>query len=377
MPVAARGEGVYDKVPDTALPLGASAPAYGVLKTRQASAAFFPLASQENTGTPSLGRIWTVQGTDLCQPEIRLEGAEGLVKEAGEAGLRMYIEAPEHVSGRSWQLAAALAIRVQDNSLDSFARISLASDWLITGEVNQGAVGSIQFGNKMDLVFYAGHRKWLYPTVDRHAFEFMSHEHNGKYKKHIPGQGVDTVLGALQFITGSGAHPRLPMTWPQEMDIMHALVGKTTSTVLVAALIAPPRELHLWHSVPTKQYAEKIRADLMAEVPRLQTQVFLHEMPTHDMAAAEKEIAPFLGELKKPLYFNITSSNRIMMLAVADLARQSAEIKLIYRDIDNQDLDYYHIYHESGNPHTCLMTPAHLSADQTQRYKSLLNTKPV
>lgn len=377
LPAEDRKAGGFGSIPDTALPLGISAPTYGQLKARQVTVALFPIATSNHTLSvePTLGLVWSVQGTDLEQATIPLDAPEELVSAAEEAGLRLYVEVPERVYGRSWQLAAALVIRAQENAVSPETRLALAADWLITGTVEHDAVSSIQFGNKMELASCARHRKWLYPAVDQHAFEGRSQEHNSNCEKHIPGQGVSTVSGAFQCVSGSGAHPELPMDWPQEVDVMHAFVGGFTPTVLVAALIRPPRELHLWHSKKTKSEAEEISFCLRAEVPRLQTQVVLHEIPTHDLTVMERELALFLKPVETPIYFNITSGNRLMMLAAACFAHQSKHIKMIYRDKDDPNLDYYQIYYDVSTPHTCVLSPTHLSPEQAQRYKEMLAKK--
>lgn len=348
-------------LPDTARPCGAGAPAYGELKRRPAAAALFPLAS--NSGAPRLARIWAVSGADLAQPDLRLEDPIPLLRHASAAGLRLYADlGADIVTGRSWQLAAALAILALGDQVDDATRLALAADWIITGAVSGDRVTSVAIGNKLEGVHEAGRRTWLYPSADRAAFEQANILVQGKTSCLVPSGSAATVTAAFRTVAGHGSRPEQSADWPAAVGVMHALVGENIAANLAAVLFCPPKELHLWHSSSEKksrQPAQNMCAILERQIPALKSSIHLHELPTHDLAFAESALEPYLGSVPDGhvVYFNITSSNRMMMLAADRFARNNPRIKLIYRDFDEPGLGYFQIWHEGGIPHTCTLRP--------------------
>ncbi|MDD4019814.1 MAG: hypothetical protein PHV28_17940, partial [Kiritimatiellae bacterium] len=139
-------------VTDAAKPGGDAMPDYGVMKRFPAAAALFPMSGN----TPRNGRVWAVGpdcGGDLPPAlPLKLGGSEDVLADAEQRRIRLYVETGEgngcDFTGKSWHLAAHMAMdALLEDDLEY--RIRLASEWLITGEVNRaGRVMGVGIKNK-------------------------------------------------------------------------------------------------------------------------------------------------------------------------------------------------------------------------------------
>jgi hypothetical protein len=374
LPLSLRSQPPFDSLPDTAKPCGQEAPNYGNLKNRRVSAALFPLASNI---FPLLARVWAVEGADLNQSEIHLDGIGTFLQRANDNGVHLYIDCGVTPTGQSWQLAADLAIKALGARVANETRLALAAEWIITGVVENDSVEPVDIKNKLGAI-QDKRRKWLYPSVNQTAFEEANESFKKKKGWFVPSATAATVTAAFRIVAGYGTRPEQSKAWPLEVKVMHALVGGNIITNLAAALICPPRELHLWHSSHREksiQPAQNIKSILERQIPSLEGKISLHELPTHDLARAESVLEPLFASVptEEIIYFNITSSNRMMMMAVDRFARNNPDIKLIYRDVDDPGLDYVQVWHEGGVPHTCMLRPA-LTTEQEKFLLELLST---
>ncbi|MEI7948383.1 MAG: hypothetical protein WCJ02_16895, partial [bacterium] len=156
-------------------PIGSTMPDYGTLFTFPSAAALFPMAGRR-AQTPQFGRIWVFgkDDTGKLPPESHfpLEDSGDMLGLAEQQGVRLYAEIgdAEGCDGKSWQLAAALAMDALCEE-DFDYRIRLASEWIVTGELDQsGCIRKVDIGNKVALGTDC-ERTWLIPQYSQTRFD--------------------------------------------------------------------------------------------------------------------------------------------------------------------------------------------------------------
>lgn len=376
------GSAWHIKLSPGSRPCGMDSPRLRDLQGIPFGVALFPIAS--NTGNPELGRVWCFSLADtrkrLAQPIIRLDGWTPFLNSFDQPErLRFYFDLPQAapITGRSWQLAAHLAAIFSAPERGAQAR-ELAANWIVTGAVYAGrAVLPVDCGNKCRLE--SGDRRWLYPA------------------KSV---GFEGVAGhAVTRLTETRAHilntpiPLPEETWPARIRVLHMLAGGRTEAQEAAGLIPDKVDrIVLWHS--TNQEMSVVPAGKLAaafDALRPRPKVERNLLSANDLVAMQEAIAArLLPDLKKaterdPVYFNVTSGNRLMFFAVAMLAQhpdQYGKLRLIYRERDTPAFSYIQLRYTAAGPETrSLVLPPDFPAVKRQQVENLLATpeklKPV
>jgi hypothetical protein len=311
----------------------------------------FPLAA--TSGAPQAGRVWCFNLANsrkrLPQPTLRLDGwTDFLGSLPDRAALRFFFDLPAGapVAGRSWQLAARLAAAFSARRLAPQAR-ELAVKWIATGAVDTDeSVHPVKAGNKGRL---PTNRRWFYPA-------------NTTGFKDVAGFAVSRLDEARAHIVNTPIQlPAEP--WPSRIRSMHMLVGENTQAQEAAARIPDAIErIVLWHSENAErslQPALKLRATIGAFQPA--PAIDLELLSANALIAIQETIAVrLLPDLehatdRDPVYFNVTSGNKLMFFAVAMLAQQPrhyGKMRLIYRERDTPALTFIQIRYTPAGPET-------------------------
>ncbi|MFO7535399.1 MAG: hypothetical protein R6X19_06915 [Kiritimatiellia bacterium] len=333
-------------------PCGSESPYFSELAGLPFGVTLFPLAA--SSGAPQVGRVWCFNLVNtrkrIPQSIIRLDGwTDFLSALPDRAALRFFFDLPAGapVAGRSWQLAARLAAAFSARHLAPQAR-ELAANWIVTGEIAAaGNVHPVKVGNKAQLLH--SDRRWLYPA---HSPGFDS----------LPGHAVSRLDEARAHIVNTPIQlPSEP--WPSRIRFMHMLVGENTLAQEAAALIPDAIErIVLWHSENEErslQPARKLRASIGAFRPA--PAIDLEILSANSLIAIQETIAVrLLPDLehatdRDPVYFNVTSGNKLMFFAVAMLAqhpRHFGKMRLIYRERDTPALTFIQIRYTPAGPET-------------------------
>lgn len=249
--------------------------------------------------------------------------------EDADCGLRLLVEGesqclnigPDH-TGTSWGLADALCSRVLGKPGDVHTRVALAKDWIVTGRVLPGEkVGFVTFKNKGRVD--CGTRIWLVPAA------------NGGDARGLRSYRLAaSVDDAVAHVTGEGTTEGEELKFPATPKL-HALCGGQIESVILSIILGKPSEVLLWHS--KQSFSIKSKTFLAAMSKELGCEMETREMPSDSLALAERKLREHLqSELTtgNPVYFNITSGNLLMRMAVFQIARQFPNLRLIYKNAD-------------------------------------------
>lgn len=241
------------------------------------------------------------------------------------------------IDGVSWQLSAALADRAL-RAGDAQTRLALACDWLPTGSIrDDGSIEVIEFGNKGDLSVFmntGSKRHWLAPTQAQLP---------GSIKQAIfQAQTLDIAWNHIARQGTVEEHTR--RDWPAGIEAMHSFVSSAREPVIAAAILAHPQKLVLWRTdneIVSWKPAEDIRYILRAVRPEIE--VIFRDIPSNSMHAVENVLKTAMGTALREgclTLFNVTQGNRLMGFAAHTMARRYPSLWLLYRDNDDQGIDF-------------------------------------
>lgn len=338
-------------VTDDANPCGENAPSYGELKAHPAAAALFPMSGER----PRPGRIWAVgKGTaGQLPPEraVALEDAEGILDEADERGIRIYAEGCEGCEGRSWQLAAHLAMDALESG-DLGYRIDLAAEWLVTGEVSVCRVGKVGIENKPTLG-HSTRRRWLLPEPNIETFRRSA---GARGLPELSVTGVRTLSDAIETVRGCVARHRPNAPWPREVACVHAAVGADPSPILRLLELTHPRELHLWPLGTNKEVVAGLRATLSKKIPRLELQMH-NNLSADALGAISLALHNHFGPAAwaGDILFDVTAGSWLFRVGVEGVARRMG-FPFVCQESDA--VPYVKVWYERGVTRFCQMVAA-------------------
>lgn len=295
-----------------------------------------PLASQGLTPRPGLAALFLSRATNGKQFDHRVdwEGADDLLK---AKGLRLFaLRTParqKKVDGPSWKLGAELAVKCLGADVPPATVLSLARDWLPTGDVDpNGHVVFVGIGDKVKLP--TPKRRWLLASGQVMPVHFkQSHVEAGTLEiawNHVLQQGT--------------VEERANRSWPDGTTELHSFVSGAREPVIAAALLAQTSRLVLWRSRNKDlsiSPSEDIRNILKKLRPRLKVE--FADTVSDSMHRVEQDLRARLeAPLRKgsPILFNVTQGNRLMGFAVHTLARQHTSLWMVYRDLEGAGLDF-------------------------------------
>lgn len=334
-------------------PFGEGYPPLRLLKEMRSAVAVFPL---HGIAEPALAHIWLFHddkdmlGSDQFS---KMNGASEF--HAANPDIKVFIFLPPHYStqdilGRSWQLAYGLARVVID---DSDLKMELASNWLLTGSVNNSIVEKVKLGNKTALIT---NRNWLIPR-DNHGDIPPSWNPRGKvlYTSSIE-EAKDRIIGRVVKRSGK-------ICWPGGVRRLCSFSSRAETTVVAAAILSGVDELVLFVSDNDEE----------SYIPALNIKEFLEEhsvinviipddrIPSDDVYAIEKYISTqmesvFTSGSSEKVIFHVTTGNKLMSFAVSNIARRNPYLWLVYRDRDKGDHEYTALFYDGLEPTTATLT---------------------
>ena len=314
-------------------PLGGDLPGLRALLNVRAAAAVFPVTPQECAATmPLWRRLWVLPIRGHPDHRLRFsefESAEALFGQ--ELGLFIPHDTPGNpIIGRSWQLAAALALCAQRHD-DRTLTLRVARDWAATGAVDadRKTITGVQIGVKLA---QANDRKWLLPEKNRIDIPVGFQPSQGFWMAST----VDVAWGHIAddgIVEGGEAHP------PDPGGEFHSFVSEGLGPLLASALLVRPRRIVLWHTsseLKSRNPAEAVKRALAVVLPG-NVEIHLEEVSSESLIKAERKLRTLLKPVLQNgtgIIFNVTQGNRLMSFAIHNLARLHANIRLIYRDFD-------------------------------------------
>ncbi len=293
-----------------ARPFGHDGPTAGEISGQRVAMALYPLAGRGGHDS-SIGLVAALEEEDRPY-HILLPGMSA--------------------EGDSWTLAAGLCRHFCcDGSQED--RISLASNWIVTGKLTGSTVAHVDLGNKTDYYPKIPNRIWLVPASS------YRHPNLIKYQRlsYRVAHDLDT---AIAHIIGRGSTRCAPLTsWP-DCHEFHTFVSDTKEPILMAAYFSADVPFNLWCS--SADYFPQARLIQGIIETKLNKHCLLPDNPedlvsSEDIALAErvlsKHLEPTLA-LNRRILFNITQGNTIMRYAAFLLARRFPDLWLIYRNFD-------------------------------------------
>lgn len=152
----------------TARPFGKGGPTFAMLRDSSVrmAMAFVPLTPTGGNGKAILARLYCVTGlSDKNKPpfEKGVDSPDIDKYSWFAAGIPAVFEG-EMLSGRSWLLAAHLLMQVV-NAKDNATARNLATNFIITGDVESGSIKEVDMGQKPNLANIKEYRayKWIIP----------------------------------------------------------------------------------------------------------------------------------------------------------------------------------------------------------------------
>jgi hypothetical protein len=293
------------------------------LADKACACALFPIHSEY--GDAGMGHLWLFAKPDK-QPTRKIR------------------HSPRHWHGDSCQLAAALAKKALTHSDPVMIR-KLATQWIVTGQENSGAIDPVELGNKLTLAPYSA-RKWMIPADNRRMLP-----------RQFPGSAgyrlTHNVESAWKHILGHGVLRRNQTDWPR-IDAFHSFTSGAREPVLASILLSPGVSHQLWHT--NAGFSRNSALDIVKIMGTLGVALPApKEIASNDMAEVETEIGRVLVpqlEQGADILFNITQGNRLMSFAAHSLAQQYENLLLIYRDLDAEPFQFTLIHYEGGHPVT-------------------------
>ncbi len=232
--------------------------------------------------------------------------------------------------GDSYKLAAALAKELLESDLPERDEhiFKAAQDWIVTGSVDgKGKVGKVALGGKLRL---RTKKSFMIPLEN---IATLSDEER---KRDL--FSVDEISTAMNLITRNGVKPLVEREFPLEVDELHILVGAALAPQVASVVLLNAKKIILWHSENSK-----VNADEMCEIARKLKGIVpeKRKMSSSSLLDAEKELKKYFayGKISPQarIFFNFTSGNRLMAMAVQSVARLYHNVEMIYRDIDETD----------------------------------------
>jgi len=312
-----------------------------------AAAAVFPLQHPEK---PHVGHLWVFRDSNSrITRDHRSEGffgKEGSTLLESFPGIKVFVLQTGNgpFIGRSWQLAFHLAVRALD---DRDLKKKLVSGWMVTGEVEKDRIHRVGIGNKTEI---ATKRNWLF-----------SRDNDGSWPQNwIPlGQVriAETIDEAIDVILDRGTIREGPVSWPDCVETVYSFSSEAETPIAAFGILSGARKVVLFCSkdqrrsvkpaMNIKRFLED-NTSMIVEIPE-------ERISSTDVYLAEKFLIEKMklhnGEREKHMLFNITNGNKIMHIALANIANRYPGITQVYREIDSGDL-YTAIYKEGRLPIT-------------------------
>lgn len=281
------------------------------------TAACFPLTGPES---PQVGQVWAIRRNN------KIESA---------------FSAPEEWIGQSYELAQAMAKKALDASIE--IKNNLARDWIMTGRVHQdGNLGGVESGNKFDKPFPCSSadltenksRSWLVPDVMRTQIPPSTSAYRIRFSR--------SVDDAWRIICGDSIPAGGLLPWPEVPVHYHTFVSGALApaAALAFSIPSPIASCTLWTSEKFQQHAELLSKAMKHFRPELSPEII--SIDSNHLSTIEGTLLspanPLNGQLSRdePVLFNITQGNRLMPIAVHDIARLNDRLWLVYRNIDDK-----------------------------------------
>lgn len=331
-------------------PFGSNTPPFKRLSSFQFASSVFPLKGDRY---PLFAHLWVCKDeADVLGPDNldQLEDSESIHEKYPD--IKVFIVHPRRtdtIKGDSWQLAFHMALHGLDDK--TFSR-QLAEDWLVTGSVNSGEICHVELGNKLEL---ATKRNWLLPRAN-----------HGEWKENWRPKGrvltAVSIEEAIDRISGRGVQRGGKLEWPEGFSRMFSFSSRAETTVAAATIMSDVDELVLLPS--TNDCESYIPAVNIRDFLRKHTETNIiipdYRIPSDDVYKIEKYIEKVMTDLNdgnpsEKTFFHITTGNKLMSFAAANIARRDPNVYLVYRDKDNTGHDFTTIFYNGREPSTAVL----------------------
>jgi|GEM_PF-816097 len=326
-------------------------PTVHALESLPSAVAVFPIHREK---APSLGHLWVFRDSNNILGEDHRSKLDGLSYcMAGFSDLKVYLKQslPGKIVGTSWLVAYYLAVRAIDNSK---LRETLAADWLVTGEVNYKTLRleKVRIDNKTSIVT---DRNWLFPGENRGDLPHdWNHEGIVRHAESVE-EAVDIILE--RGITHSGKR-----SWPEKVSTIYSFSSEAETTVVVSTLLSGAGRLELFTTDSLKRSITPAQNVMKCLEQNTDVQVHIHEdrISASDVYEAEKYLKKKIGFPGKSgsdgtVLIHVTTGNKLMHFAAANIARQFRNVMLVYRERGADDLDFIGISYDGLQPVTTLL----------------------
>ncbi len=341
-------------------PLGDSCPALGTLLKLEKACSTFPLKTDES---PSSARIWIFKADtkSKCQFSDISESLDGFDDIFSKGANLFPILVPETEGkfyGKSWQLAASIAIKAIGEGNPKHLR-SLALDWIATGTCDGERTGYVELGNKLSLNF-GRHRSWIIPREN--VKEIPPALHNMFIRS------ANTLDDAWNTIIGKSHKEGYPLKWSEmskKCEELHITFGGDIKAAVMSVLLLKPKTIVPWLS--ESDMSKKSFENFRQVIDSLHFKSIIHEhtektvISSSDLHLSEKRLmAHFEGKPSIYVIFNITSGNRLMSYAVQSVARLYPNVHLIYREAESPQGQFVYFNYHDFPPYSGIITANNL-----------------
>mgnify|MGYP001326922145 CR=1 FL=1 len=330
------------------LPFGGSYPRMSDLAGLDSAAAVFPLHHHEK---PLLGHLWVFR-----DPQNRLTEDHRLSSFFGDRanalledypGIKVFVVMTRQTqfTGSSWQLAFHLALQALDKCE---LKRKLASHWMVTGAVKSRRIKRVGIGKKTEIETA---RNWLFPSANYNSWP-------QSWDPPKPARIAETIEEAVDVILDNGTAREGPAQWPDSVETVYSFSSEAETPIAAFSILSGAKKVMLFCTEDERisvKPAENVRRFLESN-SSIKVDISEQRISSTDVYLAEKYLLDHLklrsNAREKIIVFNVTNGNKIMHIALANIANRYPNIIQVYRDRNNEGLDYVAIYHEGRLPVT-------------------------
>ncbi len=342
------------------------------------AAALFPLADDNAGGAPGIGQAWVVRGMTSftgfpCNQAVQDEAATTLARTIADESSDAFLFVEDRdrgLIGDSWQLAAGLAARALHRG--SREIVFLAHKVIASGKIERGEVKRIKLGNKLAIPTA---RQWLLPSSNRAD---IPPRLSGRLNLKV----VANLEAAWRLVSGRGVIDTGSIPWPEGgTDVFHTFTSKAYPVIIAAILFSHPRkEIVLWDSGAPE--SQDVCANLQTVLPLLLPKcpkVTVSPVSSRNVADAERALREVMEKHYhgETIVFNITNGNLLMRMAAGNLGPLFPTVRFVYRDVDNENLDFTCVQYDGLQPETTTLKAKPLPEDRKWLDRLFFTPRPI
>ncbi|HNX35464.1 MAG TPA: hypothetical protein PKM57_12595 [Kiritimatiellia bacterium] len=230
--------------------------------------------------------------------------------------------------------------------------ISLAAEWLVTGEMHEDHVRPVGIKNKPELGFNT-RRRWLLPDSSLEVFHRVA---GSRGLTELSVTGVRTLGDAIEAVRGCVARRRPDEPWPRDVVCLHVAIGDDPSPVLRLLALTNPRELHLWSLDKSSEAVSALHDAVRETYPRMAVRIH-GNIPAAELDKISRALHDHFGAnpATTSVLFDITDGAWLFRVAVEAVSRRS-HFAVVCKVSESNS--YIKLWNERGVPHYCHLATA-------------------